>query len=45
MLVHLTNDAGSELTVFFDPMTGTSGILEGYAEALDERSLGWVPGA
>lgn len=40
MLVHLTSDAGSQLTVFFDPVTGTSGILEGYVEAVDEQSPG-----
>jgi prepilin-type N-terminal cleavage/methylation domain-containing protein len=40
MLVHLVSDAGSQLTVFLDPVTGATGVLEGYAEALNQRSLG-----
>jgi hypothetical protein len=44
MLAHLVNDAGSRLTVFFDPLTGTSGILEGYAESLGRQALGWKTG-
>ena len=40
MLVHLANDADSRLTVFFDPVTGTCGILEGYAESVAEQGVG-----
>lgn len=34
MLVHLQGKSGSQLTVFFNPLTGTTGILEGYVESL-----------
>ena len=34
MFVHLRGKRGSQLTVFFDPVTGTTGILEGYVESL-----------
>ena len=40
ILIHLASDDGSELTVFFDHLTGTSGVLEGYAEAVARDSLG-----
>lgn len=41
MLVHLVSDSGSQLTVFFDHLTGTTGVLEGYATDLDQQTLGW----
>ncbi len=33
-LIHLRSKNGSQLTVFFDPVTGTSGVLEGYAQSV-----------
>jgi prepilin-type N-terminal cleavage/methylation domain-containing protein len=39
MLVHLASDDGSQLTVFFDHLTGTSGVLDGYAEAMARDSF------
>jgi prepilin-type N-terminal cleavage/methylation domain-containing protein len=39
MLVHLRGKSGSQLTVFFDPVTGTHGILEGYAESVTLQGL------
>jgi len=45
MLVHLVSDDGSQLTVFFDYLTGTTGVLEGYATHLDQQTLGWKTGA
>ncbi len=40
MLVHLVSEAGSQLTVFLDPLTGATGVLEGYAQAFNQQSLG-----
>jgi prepilin-type N-terminal cleavage/methylation domain-containing protein len=39
MLVHLASDDGAQLTVFFDHLTGTSGVLEGYADAVARDSF------
>lgn len=40
MFVHLASDSGRKHTVFFDPMTGQSGLLDGHVRKLDESSLG-----
>jgi prepilin-type N-terminal cleavage/methylation domain-containing protein len=40
IFVHLTGDTGRKNTVFFDPMTGESGLLDGHVQVLDESSLG-----
>ena len=34
MLVHLASERDSQLTVFFDQITGTSGVLEGYIQSV-----------
>ncbi len=42
MLIHLADDSGSQLTVFFDHLTGTAGVLEGYAESVARDSFAFT---
>ena len=40
ILVHLRGKRGSQVTVFFNPVTATSGILEGYVQSVMLRGFG-----
>ena len=40
MLAHLKSESGSQLTVFFDPLTGTPGVLDGYADSVAHQGFG-----
>lgn len=39
ILVHLVDERKAQVTVYFDPVTGNSGVLDGYVESVDEWSL------